>query len=479
MALPAARHLTLPGASREEVRDWGLTTRTTSWVCRAREVEDIRQVFSTARAAGMTVGLRAGGQSYGDAALNADNVVLDLTPMNRILDWDARAGIVHVEPGVTIQQLCQATIRDGWWPYVVPGTMFATIGGSAAMNVHGKNNWKVGPIGEHVVDFDLLLPTGELRRCSLEENAELFHAAIGGFGMLGCFTRLTLRLQKVPSGWVRVEPVPVRNFDDMIAVFAERRERADYLIGWVDCFARGTAAGRGLVHQGNHVAAGDDPDPDQSVGPAVQRLPGTILGLVPARLAWRGARLFLTDPGVRCVNAAKYHLGRFERVHRQSHTRFSFLLNRMPNWQRAYGPRGLIEYQTFIPTAHAPRVFRTQLALAHAAGVTPYMGIFKHHRSDAFLMSHAVDGFSLGLDFKVTADNRDRIGALAAEFDRLVIEAGGRFYFAKDSTLTPRSFAPVRAEARVQRFLAQKTACDPEGLLETNLFRRIFPDARG
>ena len=58
-----------------------------------------------------------------------------------------------------------------------------------------------------------------------------------------------------------------------------------------------------------------------------------------------------------------------------------------------------------------------------------------------------------------------------------MIEAGGRFYFAKDSTLTPRSFAPVLAEERVQRFLAQKAACDPEGLLETQLFRRIFRDA--
>ena len=75
MALPAARHLTLRGAARGEVRDWGLAMRTTSWVCRARGVDDVRQAFQAARAAGLTVGLRAGGQSYGDAALNADNVV--------------------------------------------------------------------------------------------------------------------------------------------------------------------------------------------------------------------------------------------------------------------------------------------------------------------------------------------------------------------------------------------------------------------
>ena len=90
----------------------------------------------------------------------------------------------------------------------------------------------------------------------------------------------------------------------------------------------------------------------------------------------------------------------------------------MPDWKRAYGRHGLIEYQTFIPTAHAARVFRTQLALAREAGLVPYIGVFKRHRADAFLMSHAVDGFSFGIDFKVTKDNRERITSLAADLDR-------------------------------------------------------------
>ena len=460
---------------------WGLVTRSASWVCRPRTVDEIRQVFAAARAAGLSVGLRGGGQSYGDAALNARNVCLDLTDMNRILAWDPDRGIVVTEPGVTIQQLCRSIVGQGWWPYVVTGTMFSTLGGCAAMNVHGKNHWKVGPIGDHILDFDLLLPTGEIRRCSREENVDLFHAAIGGFGMLGCFTRLTLRVQKVPSGWLRVEPIPVRNLDEMIAVFEERKDAADYLVGWVDGFPLGAATGRGLVHRATHVSAEEDPDPRRGFGPEVQRLPGAILGLVPAQLAWRIVRPFLRDPEVRLVNAVRYHLGRLEghRVRRESHTRFSFLLNRMPNWQHAYGRHGLVEYQSFIPAAHAAHVFRAQIGLAHEAGVIPYMGIFKRHRPDAFLMSYAVDGFSLGLDFKLTPRNRERIRALAARLDRLVLEAGGRFYFAKDSTLTPESFAPCLAEERVRLFLAMKRACDPEGLLETDLFRRIFRDVQG
>jgi hypothetical protein len=94
-------------------------------------------------------------------------------------------------------------------------------------------------------------------------------------------------------------------------------------------------------------------------------------------------------------------------------------------------------------------------------------------------MTHAVDGYSLALDFKVTAANRVRLWALAAELDRLVIDAGGRFYFAKDSTLSRASYTPFLTEERTQRFLALKRRCDPEERLQTNLYRRLIaaPDA--
>ena len=475
MAVPAARHLTVPGGASEDVRAWGVATRARSRVYRPRSAEEVAEVFATSARARLTVGLRGGGQSIGDASLNADNVCLDLTAMDRILAWDPAAGVIEVEPGTTVGAVMRTVIADGWLPPVVPGTMYATVGGCVAANVHGKNHFAVGTIGEHLLELDLLLPTGDVKRC--RPGDELFHAAVGGFGLLGCFTKLTLRCRRVHSGWLRVEPIPVGSFEDAIAVFEERKAAADYLVGWVDCFGRGRAAGRGLVHQANHLAASEDPDPHTSLGPTVQRLPGAILGLVPARLAWRIVRPFLRDPTVHLVNAVKYGLGRVERAHRQSHTKFSFLLNRMPDWERAYGAYGLVQYQSFIPVAHAARVFRAQIELAHGAGVVPYMGIFKRHRPDDFLVSYGVDGFSLGVDFKVTRANETRLRALIPQLDRLVIESGGRFYLAKDSTLTPASFAPYLAEPRMQRFLALKRACDPGRLLETNLFRRILAPA--
>jgi FAD/FMN-containing dehydrogenase len=45
-----------------------------------------------------------------------------------------------------------------------------------------------------VESFDLMVPTGEVLRCSRERNADLFALAIGGYGLFGVMTTVRLRL---------------------------------------------------------------------------------------------------------------------------------------------------------------------------------------------------------------------------------------------------------------------------------------------
>jgi FAD/FMN-containing dehydrogenase len=467
----------LPRDRIERVSAWGMNTHTVGYVYRPSGIDGLREVFEIARAQGRTVALRGAGRSYGDAALGRESVVLEITRMNRILAWDPQTGIATCEPGVTIRDLWQYTLGDGWWPAVVPGTMFPTLAGAAAMNIHGKNNFKVGTIGDQILSFELLLPSGELRTCSRTENTELFHAAIGGFGMLGVFTQITLRLKKVHSGYLRVTPIAVRDWAEMFAEFDARLERSDYLVGWIDGFAAGTGAGRGQLHQANYLAAGEDPHPAQSLRVENQELPDTLFGVLPKSVMWRLMKPFVNDFWMRGINAAKFTASRLKdkETHLTSHAGFAFLLDYVPHWKRAYEPGGLIQYQSFVPKESAPRVFSAQLALCQKHGLVPYLCVFKRHRPDPFLMTHAVDGYSLALDFKLTEANRSRLWTLASELDLLVVAAGGRFYFAKDSTLHPSRLAAYLIEERVQRFLALKAACDPEHLLQTDLYRRLFP----
>ena len=99
----------------------------------------------------------------------------------------------------------------------------------------------------------------------------------------------------------------------------------------------------------------------------------------------------------------------------------------------SYGRGGLIQYQSFLPKETAEDAWREMLSMSLKRGIPSYLGVTKRHRPDKFLLTHAVDGFSLALDFKVTDRNRTSLSQMLKEFDRIVVEAGGRFYFAKNS----------------------------------------------
>ncbi|MEN8172726.1 MAG: FAD-binding protein, partial [Chloroflexota bacterium] len=73
-----------------------------------------------------------------------------------------------------------------------------------------------------------------------------------------------------------------------------------------------------------------------------------------------------------------------------------------------------------------------------------------------------------------TSRNRERLQILSNDLNKIVLDAGGRFYFAKDSTLSHEQAAQFLGDDTLKQFRALKERCDPEGLLETDLYRRLF-----
>jgi FAD/FMN-containing dehydrogenase len=468
MSFPSLDRLTL-------LQNFGRSLGSPAYLYRPTHTEQIVELFQQAAQSGFTIGLRGAGRSYGDASLNGGQIVLDLQRMNRILDWNPETGVIKVEPGVTIQQLWEYTLEDGWWPPVVPGTMFPTLGGCLGMNIHGKNNYVAGTIGEHVLEFTALLPTGEEITCAPDDS--LFYALIGGVGVLGVFTSITLKMKRIYSGNLWVEAWASPNLRQMINEMEPLKSNSDYLVGWVDGAWGGSGLGRGQVHRAHYLHQGEDANSAQTLQREYQILPDTFFGLVPKSVLWLLMSPFMNNPGVTLVNTAKYVASRtlsHRKQFLQSLVAFNFLLDYVPNWERSYGRDGLIQYQSFIPQANAADAFAEILKLTQRRGLPNYLAVLKRHRPDKFLLSHAVDGCSMAMDFKVTNGNRAALQKLTDDLSEIVLEANGRFYFAKDSTLTSSLVARSLGEKTLARFADFKRRCDPDYLLQTELYRRLF-----
>lgn len=101
----------------------------------------------------------------------------------------------------------------------------------------------------------------------------------------------------------------------------------------------------------------------------------------------------------------------------------------------------------------------------------------KRHRPDQFLMTHGLDGYSLAQDFPVTPWIGARLWALAAEIEALVVQAGGRFYFAKDAMLKPETVLASWPAENLRAFARLRKQLDPGGVLSTDLYQRAVEPA--
>jgi hypothetical protein len=90
------------------------------------------------------------GRSYGDSCQNQAGAVIDMRSLNRIRAFNAESGVLEADAGVLLSDIIAHAAPYGFFPAVVPGTQFVTLGGAIANDVHGKNHHRRGTFGCHV-----------------------------------------------------------------------------------------------------------------------------------------------------------------------------------------------------------------------------------------------------------------------------------------------------------------------------------------
>jgi len=469
---------------QDYVMNWSMTERSPCYVFKARDIAGIMHALTVARTVGLSVIPHGAGHSYTDAALNTNGIVIDVTGMRRILSWDPEHGVMQVEPGVTMRDVVRVAQPDRWWPVVTPSTADATIGGCVAMNVNGKNAWKYGTFGEHLLSLTVLLATGQMLTLSPESDPQLFQAFVGSAGLLGIITSITLQLQRIPSQSVDVFVRPAASIGEILTIFQQEEQSADFLEAWVDGFAGGHNFGRGIVTRAKYSDVRDKEFSTRIEGypQGVTYLPNRV-SRVPVQLKEGFARYAgklgrpAVKSGVRIANNSMYWWSKWwarEEIRRRSLFHYTYYSPVAFTGYRALLPQGTETFQAFVPRSQAETLFKQIMLCSQEHHFMPLWCIIKQHRRDSFLLSYQVDGFSLEVNYQVALQTVQSLRKMLWELMKLVIVAGGRFYLAKDSLLTHTLYRQSVGNAAVETFLHLKQLYDPEMLFQSNLFHRVF-----
>ncbi|HET6876290.1 MAG TPA: FAD-binding oxidoreductase [Jatrophihabitans sp.] len=437
-------------AEFRQLSGWGRTAPTSALVLRPPSVEQVAAAIAAAGPRGLLA--RGAGRSYGDAAQNAGGVVLDLAAFDAVTEIGTD-GSVTCGAGVLLDTLLHRIVPAGWFLPVTPGTRQVTVGGAVAADVHGKNHHRDGSLGRYITRLELIDGLGNQH--TLRPGDELFTATVGGMGLTGVITSVTLRLLRIGSARVAVDTWRTRDLDETMTRLIECDATQRYSVAWIDCLSGSPRLGRGVVTAGDHLP-GDARDRGRSVAAHLPR--PSVPGGLP-RLVGRST--------VAAFNAA---------VHRRAPLHatqvptgidaFFYPLDVVAHWNRVYGPAGFVQYQFATPDAAAvPALLRA----LQDAQVPVYLAVLKRFGPPGDgQLSFPIAGWTLALDIPAGFPG---LGAALDAADHRVAESGGRVYLAKDARIRPQLVPAMYPQ--FAKWQMVRAAADPNGVFCSDLARRV------
>ena len=180
----------------QAIRLWnGTVERKPALVAACSNPNAVRTAVLAARAAGLPVSVRNGGQDWVGRALRDGGLVLDLTPVRQCL-VNVEAFEATISGGVTVADLNDAAGRHA---------LAAVIGNDGAVSMaglilgggYGPLMTRFGLAADNLISAELVLADGTIATCDATHNRDLFWAVKGGGGNFGVVTSMRIRLHRV------------------------------------------------------------------------------------------------------------------------------------------------------------------------------------------------------------------------------------------------------------------------------------------
>ena len=169
-------------------------------VLRPESLVQLSEFVKAACARRLALSIAGGRHAMGGQQFLQNALLIDMTALDRVLEFDPVAGTVRCEAGATWPRLLEQLEQfqngaSSFWTFAQKqtGADNLTLGGAVAANIHGRG-LKFKPLIQDILSFDLVASDGHLIRCSRDQNSELFRLVIGGYGLFGAVYAVTLQL---------------------------------------------------------------------------------------------------------------------------------------------------------------------------------------------------------------------------------------------------------------------------------------------
>ena len=157
--------------------------------------------------------------------MTGDELIIDMSKMNNILDLDENTFTLTVEPGVLLGDIHTYVESRGYFYPPDPASKHSSIGGNVATNAGGLRAVKYGTTRDYVKQMKVVLATGEtmeLGSLNIKSSSgyDMLDLFIGSEGTLGITTEIKLKILPLPKYTYSI----LMAFDDVMKAFKMPKE---------------------------------------------------------------------------------------------------------------------------------------------------------------------------------------------------------------------------------------------------------------
>jgi FAD/FMN-containing dehydrogenase len=423
-------------------------------VATPRSTSEVAQALART---GLPVSIGGGHFSMGGHTASPGTLHLDLRQMNQVLHFAPAAAVIRVQAGIRWCDIQRFVDPHGLAVKIMQTYANFTVGGALSVNAHGRY-MGLGPVVLSVRAITLVLADGTVVDASPDQHAELFFAAIGGYGAVGVITEAELEL--VPNVRVARQPKKLRVTQYAAWFDTNVRSNADVVFHNFDLYPPSYCRGCAVSW-----AVTDQPATAPHLQPLQRRflLAKYFMWAITETPLGKFRREFVYDPlqyvtkKVHWRNfEAGYDVAELEPVGR---TRRTYVL------QEYFVPvdRFADFAQSLSTILRRHRVNAVNISVRHAAADGRTLLSWTRGETFAFVLYYKQ---------RTRANARERVAVWTRELIDAVLEAGGTYYLPYQLHATPEQFH--RAYPRARELFALKAKLDPLYRLRGALWDRYY-----
>lgn len=162
-------------------------------VIKVQSEADILAAIQSANLQHIPIAIMGVQHSQGGQSLAPNAIILNMVKFNRVLALDRKKKQVTVQSGIIWGDLQKYINQFNLAVKSMQSPNIFTVGGSISVNAHG-DDFRAGAVGNSLLAFHMITATGKKLLVTRQTNPNLWAAVIGGYGLLGVITDVTLQL---------------------------------------------------------------------------------------------------------------------------------------------------------------------------------------------------------------------------------------------------------------------------------------------